>query len=371
MQAKQGTKLLRVVFVGGFLGAGKTTLVGQLAENYTKKGLKVGILTNDAAQNLVDTQNLKGKGFAVEEVSGSCYCCAFDKMLDSIERLSKYQPDILLLEPVGSCTDLIATVLEPIKRLHATQFRAAPYMVLVDPRRAQQMLSPQGGFPKNTAYIYDKQLEEADVIVVNKIDNIPKQVADEVVELLHKKYPAARILTASAQTGAGLNEILSICESDKNTGLNLLSELDYDTYADGEAELGWLNSNVKLMASAPFDLGEILLDVLDHVSMRLKAQSAEIAHIKAIASVDDKPVALANVTQSGGKAELHQATVHSVSSAEITFNARAVIAPERLSHVIEECLNDECKKREVRYQINALHYLKPGRPAPVYRFSKK
>jgi len=376
MQTKQETKQvakpLRVVFVGGFLGAGKTTLVGQLAENYTKKGLKVGILTNDAAQNLVDTQNLKGKGFAVEEVSGSCYCCAFDKMLDQIEKLSKFQPDILLLEPIGSCTDLIATVLEPIKRLHATQFKATPYMVLVDPKRAQQMLSPQAeGFPKNTAYIYDKQLEEADVIVVNKIDNTPKQVVDEVVALLQKKYPGRRVLTASAQTGDGLNEILSICESDKNIGLNLLPELDYDVYADGEAELGWLNSSVKLTATTPFDLGELLLNVLDQVSTRLKSQKAEIAHIKAIASVDAKPAALANITKTGSGAELHQATTYRVSNAEITFNARAIIDPEKLSHVIEECLSDECKKIGARYQISALHYLRPGRPEPIYRFKKQ
>ncbi len=61
---------------------------------------------------------------------------------------------------------------------------------------------------------------------------------------------------------------------------------------------------------------------------------------------------------SGSKAELHQATAHRVSSAEITFNAKAIIDPEGLSHVIEECLNDECKKRGAKYQINALHYLR-------------
>lgn len=370
MQLKQETKTIRVIMVGGFLGAGKTTLISRLADSYTKKGWRVGVVTNDQAQNLVDTQDLRSKGFAVEEVSGSCFCCAFNKMYDSMQRLSLYRPDLILLEPVGSCTDLIATVLEPMKQLHRNQFTVTPYMVLVDPQRVRQVFSAGSqDLPRDTAYIYEKQLEEADVLVVTKIDVTPRQLVDEVVGTLRKRFPRTRILTASAVSGVGLNEILSLCESDENVGLNI-PDVDYDVYARGEAELGWLNSTVKLTATRPFDLSGTLSGILGQVSSHLETQGVQIAHLKAIVSADGTPVAIANVTHSGSKPELHQASAHQLSSAEITFNARAVIDPETLSHVIEASLKDECEKRAVKYQINALHYLRPSRPVPTYRFPR-
>ena len=49
---------MRFVMIGGFLGAGKTTTIGRLATLYQAQGLKVGIVTNDQASDLVDTHTL-------------------------------------------------------------------------------------------------------------------------------------------------------------------------------------------------------------------------------------------------------------------------------------------------------------------------
>ena len=48
-------KRLRFVLIGGFLGAGKTTALARLARHYRQRGQRVGLITNDQAQNLVDT----------------------------------------------------------------------------------------------------------------------------------------------------------------------------------------------------------------------------------------------------------------------------------------------------------------------------
>jgi G3E family GTPase len=54
---------MRFLMVGGFLGAGKTTTLGRLASSYIEKGLRVGIVTNDQATDLVDTHTLRQRGF--------------------------------------------------------------------------------------------------------------------------------------------------------------------------------------------------------------------------------------------------------------------------------------------------------------------
>src|SRR6516164_158109 len=107
-------KRIRFVMVGGFLGAGKTTTLARLARFYQGRGQRVGLVTNDQAADLVDTTSLRSQGLPVEEVAGACFCCRFDDLVDRVGALQSAQrPDLILAEPVGSCTDLVATVVQP------------------------------------------------------------------------------------------------------------------------------------------------------------------------------------------------------------------------------------------------------------------
>src|SRR3954452_6200442 len=166
---------LRFVMVGGFLGAGKTTTLARLARFYVGRGQKVGLVTNDQAQNLVDTTSLRSQGFPVEEVPGACFCCRFNDLVDRVGRLEGSQrPDVILAEPVGSCTDLVATVVQPLKDLYGDRFQVAPYAVLFKPSHGLRILRGQAdaGFSPKAAYIFRKQMEEADAIVLNRLDEL-------------------------------------------------------------------------------------------------------------------------------------------------------------------------------------------------------
>ena len=97
--------------VGGFLGAGKTTAILKLAEHLDRHGQRVGLITNDQSVGLVDTAILAARGFAVEEITGGCFCCRFNSLVDAANRLATgAHPDVFIAEPVGSCTDLRASV---------------------------------------------------------------------------------------------------------------------------------------------------------------------------------------------------------------------------------------------------------------------
>jgi G3E family GTPase len=77
----------QLVLVGGFLGAGKTTLMGQAAKLLHAQGKKVGLIANDQAANLVDSSLLRLTGSAVEEVAGGCFCCKFTDLMEVTKRL--------------------------------------------------------------------------------------------------------------------------------------------------------------------------------------------------------------------------------------------------------------------------------------------
>src|SRR5687768_5470713 len=134
------------MMVGGFLGAGKTTAMLRLAEHLTTRGRRVGLITNDQSHGLVDTSIVTAKGYPVQEITGGCFCCRFNSLTDDADRLVREaRPDVFLAEPVGSCTDLRATVQYQLRRLYGDDYRVAPLSVLVDPMGAGRVLGLETG----------------------------------------------------------------------------------------------------------------------------------------------------------------------------------------------------------------------------------
>src|SRR5438093_11638418 len=87
LPAPQIASKARYIMIGGFLGAGKTTCVARLGEWLKKKGRRVGLITNDQGSQLVDSVMLSARGFAVEEISGGCFCCRFNSLIQAATRL--------------------------------------------------------------------------------------------------------------------------------------------------------------------------------------------------------------------------------------------------------------------------------------------
>src|SRR5438874_13183441 len=102
---------IRFIMLGGFLGAGKTTTIARLARHYQSRGQKVGIVTNDQATDLVDTNSLRGQGFDVGEVPGACFCCNFNKLTETVGELEMTsRPDVVMAEPVGASRCMVSTL---------------------------------------------------------------------------------------------------------------------------------------------------------------------------------------------------------------------------------------------------------------------
>src|SRR5438270_11113642 len=203
-------KRLRFILLGGFLGAGKTTAMARLARHYMDRGQRVGLVTNDQAQDLVDTNSLRAQGFAVEEVAGACFCCRFDDLVGKVGSLqANERPDVILAEPVGSCTDLVATVVQPLRDLYGQQFEVAPYPVLFKPSHGLRILRGEAGsgFSPKAAYIFRKQLEEADAVVINRLDELDAAAVAELTGLLGKRFPGTPVLRVSAKTGQGFEAL--------------------------------------------------------------------------------------------------------------------------------------------------------------------
>ncbi|MBI3271962.1 MAG: cobalamin biosynthesis protein P47K [Planctomycetes bacterium] len=361
--------------VGGFLGAGKTTAVARLARFLTDRGRRVGLISNDQSRGLVDTALLRAKGFRVEEIAGGCFCCRFNSLLDAARKLTlESRPDVFVAEPVGSCTDLVATVSYPLRRIYGDRFDIAPLSVLVDPQRAARVLGlEQTGraFSEKVVYVYRKQLEEADAIVVNKSDQLAAPLRDSLVSAIREHFPRAEVFVASALDGAGLEPWFSfVLESQPRRDADL--ELDYDQYAEGEALLGWLNATVRIESAEPFDANETLLRLARDLRDRIAARAVEIAHLKLTLDAEDAAGTLAAVSlvRSDAEPDLRESLFDRVDRGVLVLNLRAEAEPEFLSVVTEAALAELGRAaRGLRVTVEHQECFRPGRPVPTHRMS--
>jgi Ni2+-binding GTPase involved in maturation of urease and hydrogenase len=359
---------IRFLMIGGFLGAGKTTTIARLARHYKSQGKKVGIVTNDQATDLVDTNSLRAQGFDVGEVPGACFCCNFNKLTETVGQLEKtFRPDIVLAEPVGSCTDLVATVVRPLHQLFGGTFDVGPYAVLLKPSHGSRILrgDEKGGFSPQAAYIFTKQLEEADLIVINRIDELSAEETAALTDLLQSQYSGTPLLRMSAKTGAGFDAFIEFLEQRGRFGQRLM-DVDYDTYAIGEAELGWLNSSLSIDAGKPFDLDQLLLDIISRLQASLAEIDAETAHLKAIGMADGL-YGVANLVSSFSPPELSLPSRGQVRQADLVINARVATAPETLTEHVESAVSAACTARSAQANFLQTQSFRPGRPVPTHR----
>ncbi|MGH9577886.1 MAG: GTP-binding protein [Terriglobales bacterium] len=362
------------IMLGGFLGAGKTTAVARLAEHLTTQGLRVGLITNDQGSELVDTAMLRSRGFATEEIPGGCFCCRFNSLVDAANKLTAAtRPDVFIAEPVGSCTDLVATVTYPLRRMYGEQFTIAPLSVLVDPIRAARVLglAKGGKFSEKVEYIYRKQLEEADFIIINKVDSQPPAALDALERALNENFPGKELFRVSARTGTGLDVWFDRITTATQPG-GAAMQVDYEVYAEGEALLGWLNCTVSLKATKSFDGNKLLRTLAGDLQKRLNHASAEIAHLKMTLDPDGgwSDLAVINLVRNDFVPELSQELAEPLTSGQLILNLRAEASPETLRETVEAAVC-RCSRsaRGLTARLEHLEHFRPSKPQPTHRIS--
>jgi G3E family GTPase len=364
-------KPVKMIFAGGFLGSGKTTALAALAKRLIEQGMRVGIITNDQTENLVDTvivkQLLHELGVPVEEVVKGCFCCKFDELMDHIEKILAHKPDVLMGEPVGSCTDFVAAVANPIKIGYRDAFRFTPFSIMVDPDRVRELLlgETETSFPEEVAYLFQKQMEEADIIALNKIDLLTQQETERLLAGLKREFPGKDVRAVSAKKGDGMDAWLDELLSGRPGANTVLSQIDYDRYATAEALLGWLNAAIRVSAKETFEANAFAHTLAVSLREAFKGKDGEIGHLKFVVSSGGR-VMWTNVTKLSSEPAISGEPLGKLSQGMLILNARVRLEPEELEKIVRNTLNKVCEEAGVQFEIEDLQCFSPAYPEPPY-----
>jgi G3E family GTPase len=142
----------------------------------------------------------------VAEVPAGCFCCRFDALITAAGRLEQEaSPQVILAEPVGSCTDLAATVVLPLERMYQARFTLAPLTIAADARRLLDFVRQDGmrALHDDITYLFAKQIEEAELLLLNKCDLLPESGLTFLRNWLLAYLPGVQVLPVSGRTGEG------------------------------------------------------------------------------------------------------------------------------------------------------------------------
>jgi G3E family GTPase len=352
---------MKIHLLSGFLGSGKTTAMQAAAAALLQQGIHTGVITNDQGIKLVDGDFFKSRGIPGRQVTGGCFCCNYAALDSGIQSLvATNKTDVIFAESVGSCTDIVATVLKPLLQFYPTA--QVTISTFADVRLLQLILNGETAlFDETVHYIYLKQLEEAGIIVVNKTDLIDNAMLAGIKNLLHQKYPDKIILYQNSLDENDIRNWIDTVNNDHSSGHLVSLDINYDMYAAGEAKLGWLDQELEIH-SPDNNVLQHAEDLVNLIYKKILRKQYAIGHLKMLINGTDK---ISFTSDDDPTVELKKTPSY---LATVLINARVQAAPENILQVVSTAVNEIEKSTGCKIVVFSQSAFQPGYPTPIHRW---
>ena len=163
---------MKILLISGFLGAGKTTFIKEMAKNIN---LEFVVLENEYADIGVDGDFLDEKNLNVWEMSEGCICCSMKgDFKSSIKRIySEINPEYLVIEPTG--VGMLSSIIENIREIDNNDIEILSPLTLIDITSFTEYLETFNNFfidnLKNTGKVILTKLENCSPFDIENIKN--------------------------------------------------------------------------------------------------------------------------------------------------------------------------------------------------------
>ena len=163
---------MKILLVSGFLGAGKTTFIKEMAKNIN---LEFVVLENEYADIGIDGDFLDEKNLNVWEMSEGCICCSMKgDFKSSIKKIySEINPEYLVIEPTG--VGMLSSIIENIREINNNDIEILSPLTLIDITSFNEYLETFNNFfidnLKNTGKVILTKLENSSHFEIENIKN--------------------------------------------------------------------------------------------------------------------------------------------------------------------------------------------------------
>ncbi len=333
----------RMLVLGGYLGAGKTTLAINLAKQLKERRDKsVSIIMNDQGDVLVDTEYSKDAGFDTRDIMGGCFCTNFDKFVSSARTLvTTGKPDVIIAEPIGTSTNIMSSVVAPMRSLHPDEFSIAPFTVVVDCVRALDILSVKEKRTEETVDIIPAhQIREAEIVILSKADLASKDQIAKIKEKVLEILPGVRIIESSSVDLRNIDEIMDIILSDELSTKAPTGEQNKG-FAFEKAKLGWYSGTFDITPTNDVDMYSLETDLMKGVAAEYGTKS--IVHVKVLVESPEAAAKMSMVEETIQVDGIYGSR-YIKTPGKLVLNARVVSPPKRLEDTMRKLIDEIPKK---------------------------
>jgi len=355
---------MKLYLVGGFLGSGKTTAIVTASKILLQRKTQVAVIVNDQGSQLVDAAFTGSHDIPGSQVSNGCFYCNYEKLHSAIENFSdSIHPQIIFAEAVGSCTDLVATIVKPILKFDPEI--EIIFSVFADAMVLLSLLEVRSSFiNENIQYIYKKQLEEAAILIVNKSDTLTQNELQRMQMILESQYLGKELVFQDSRDEGSVQQWLDLLNKKSQSKIPASLDIDYTKYAKGEAALAWLDASLTIYSKreAIDKSFEIIQDMVDAIS----SHQLPIGHLKFFLQSGDWQQKISYTSSKNERVENSHVKI-TANYANLLVNARVETNPDQLKKILFQTIK---KVRDINCNIELLDLasFQPGYPKPTYRF---
>ena len=180
---------MQILVVSGFLGAGKTTFIGTLAQ---KTGHELVIMENEYGETGIDGNLLQKDQLNIWELTEGCICCSLKSDFASsiLTIANTVNPACLVVEPTG--VGLLSAVMRNIGKIAYERIQLLAPLTIVDAHSVDHYL-------RVFKDIYTDQITFASRLLLTKTEHIPDREIKRIADTLRALNPEAEILTTPYQ----------------------------------------------------------------------------------------------------------------------------------------------------------------------------
>lgn len=346
---------IRFMVVSGFLGAGKTTTMIALAEYMNKEYGKVAIIANDLGANLVDTNLTQTTGCTVAEIASGCICYQMDNTIDQIRRLRDKDDALFVMSDIPGCgVGALDHVYHRLAKENADEFILSPFTVIVDPERLRMIMPEKAdiNLPEELVYLLKLQLEEADLVVLNKCDLLAEEEVERLTDYLKTACPDIPVIAISALERSNIKELAEFISTHKSA-LKNFSVQNNKEFEDAEAKLTWYNRRLYLKTKneSKIDCNKVVDDMIEAIRMALIERKRNVPHLKTFATSGSGDFNKASLIGVDYDIEYAERFLRPHKNLRMIINARAVCEARPLSRLMDDALDAVCDTHNLDCQV--------------------
>lgn len=221
----------------------------------------------------------------------------------------------------------------------------APFMVVVDPERLRMLLPERAdiNLPEELVYLMKLQLEEADLVVLNKTDLLGEDEIAYDLAFLREACPDVLVMAASALRREGIAELAEFIMTHESA-LKNFSVRDDEKFAQAETKLTWYNRRmfIKSLDGSKFDCNAVVDEIIEGIRIGLIERKRNVPHLKTFATAGVGDFNKCSLLGVDYDIEHTQSFVRGHKKMSMIINARAVCESRPLARLVDDAIDDVC-----------------------------